>query len=468
MARLSDIPPELLGEMTPAVRALVDALLLRLKELESHVADLEAKLAKNSRNSSKPPSSEHPHAKPSPQKKPQSKRKPGGQRGHQKFERALIPTADCENVVTCKPDRCRGCGKSLRGRDRQPLRQQVWDVEIRPVVTEYQQHRLTCRRCGTSTCGTLPDCVDGRTGVVLASILVLLTAWFRTSRRKAALFASDICGVPCSAGHVSALEAKATTALQPIYNELAGILPDQSNLAIDETPFKRGRLRTWLWTFVASSFTVFVLRPTRKAIVLTETIGADFAGSINCDRAKMYFQHKTLQWCWAHLKRDFQALIDSSDNQLKRLGHDLMRETKKLFAEYAKCRDGTIQHATLRRNLQPVRNSVEGLLLRGFGTAAHGMCKELYNHKEHLWTFLADPEVEPTNNAGERSLRHGVIWRKLSFGTQSDRGDRFVETMLTIIETCQKQGKSVLGFVTQALRQTNTSIRILSLLPDTA
>ena len=145
-----------------------------------------------------------------------------------------------------------------------------------------------------------------------------------------------------------------------------------------------------------------------------------------------------------------------------------MRETKKLFAEYAKCRDGTIQHATLRRNLQPVRKSVEGLLLRGFGTAAHGMCKELYNHKEHLWTFLADPEVEPTNNAGERSLRHGVIWRKLSFGTQSDRGDRFVETMLTIIETCQKQGKSVLGFVTQALRQTHTSIRNLSLLPDTA
>ena len=125
MARLSDIPPELLDEMTPAVRAFVDALLLRLKELESHVADLEAKLAKNSRNSSKPPSSEHPHAKPSPQKKPQSKRKPGGQRGHQKFERALIPTAECENVVTCKPDRCRGCGKSLRGRDRQPLRQQV-------------------------------------------------------------------------------------------------------------------------------------------------------------------------------------------------------------------------------------------------------------------------------------------------------------------------------------------------------
>ena len=147
----------------------------------------------------------------------------------------------------------------------------------------------------------------------------------------------------------------------------------------------------------------------------------------------------------------------------------MMRETKKLFAEYARCRDGTINHATLRRNLQPVRKTVEGLLLRGFGTAARGMCKELYNHKEHLWTFLSDPDVEPTNNASERSLRHGVIWRKLSFGTQSDRGDRFVETLLTVIETCRKQGRSVLGFITAALDQTNTpTTQTQSLLPNTA
>jgi len=178
---MSDIPPELLDEMTPAVQAFVEVLLLRIAELEKRVEELEAKLAKNSRNSSKPPASEHPPAKPPPQKKPQSKRKRGGQRGHQKFERSLIPTVDCQEVVSCKPDRCRGCGKTLRGCDRQPLRQQVWDVEIRPVVTEYQQHRLTCWGCGTSTCGTRPDSVDGRTGPVLASILVLSAAEFTKS-----------------------------------------------------------------------------------------------------------------------------------------------------------------------------------------------------------------------------------------------------------------------------------------------
>ncbi len=152
------------------------------------------------------------------------------------------------------------------------------------------------------------------------------------------------------------------------------------------------------------------------------------------------------------MKRDFQALIDSPDNRLKRLGRDLMRETNKLFAEYAKCRDGTITHATLKRNLSPVRRQVEAYLLRGFGTAARGMCRELYDRKEHLWTFLDDPDVEPTNNTAERSLRHGVIWRKLSFGTQSQRGDRFVETMLTVIETCRQQNRSVLETVRQAIQ----------------
>jgi transposase len=436
--------------------ARIAVLEQRNAELEKRVQELEAKLGKNSRNSSKPPSAEHPHAKPPPKKKSKKKRKPGGQRGHQKFDRTLIPTNKCNGVVTCKPDACRGCGKTLRGRDSEPLRQQVWDVEIRPVVTEYQQHRLTCSGCGVSTCGTLPESVDGRTGPTLVSILVLMTSWFRASRRKAALFASEVCGVPCSAGHVSELEAKATKALEGAYNELAETLPDQPNLAIDETPFKRGRLKTWLWTFVAATFTVFAVRPTRKAVVLTEAIGADFDGSINCDRAKMYYQHDTLQWCWAHLTRDFQALIDSSDNKVKRLGYDLMRERNKLFAEYAKCRDGTILHATLRRNLTPVRRNVENYLLRGFGTAARGMCKELYNRKEHLWTFLKDPEVEPTNNAAERSLRHGVIWRKLSFGTQSERGDRFVETMLTVIETCRQQGRNVVQFITQALRNADS------------
>ena len=154
-----EITDDQISAFPPEARTIIRALLARNAQLEKRVAELEAKLGKNSGNSSKPPSTEHPHAKPEP-KKPKSKRRRGAQRGHRKFERTLIPTAECHDVVVCKPDECRCCGRRLRGTDPEPLRQQVWDVEIRPVVTEYQQHRLTCRGCGTGTCGVLPETVD--------------------------------------------------------------------------------------------------------------------------------------------------------------------------------------------------------------------------------------------------------------------------------------------------------------------
>jgi hypothetical protein len=122
-----------------------------------------------------------------------------------------------------------------------------------------------------------------------------------------------------------------------------------------------------------------------------------------CDRAKMYWSLGCLQWCWAHLKRDFQALIDSHDQQVKRLGHDLMRPTRKLFAAWARYRDGTITRAGMKRVMKPIRAEIEGLLLRGAFSGNErllGMCNELYDHRQWLWTFLDHEGVEPTNNRG--------------------------------------------------------------------
>ena len=102
----------------------------------------------------------------------------------------------------------------------------------------------------------------------------------------------------------------------------------------------------------------------------------------------------------------------------------------------------------------PVRRKAEQLLLRGMQSGnrdVRGTCRELYEHRGWLWTFLQHEGVEPTNNAGERSLRHAVIWRKLSFGTQSATGSRFVETMLTVIETCRQQHRNAFAFLTQAV-----------------
>ena len=450
-ARLQ-IPDELAAEMTPAVRAFVDVLLQRIANLEAEIAALN----KTPRNSSLPPSSEHPHAKPASQK-PSSGRKPGGQPGHLKHERALIPVEQCHDVVAVKPDACRRCGQPLTGADPEPLRHQVWEIpEIKPLVTEYQLHRLVCPCCAISTCGELPAGVpQGQAGPRLVALTALLMGCFKQSKRRVALFLMQVLNQPCSPGWVVKLQNQATAALAPAYEELARQLPTEPVLGIDESPTKEARTKSWLWTFVAGAYTVFAHRTTRAAAVLDELLTDAFHGVVNCDRAKMYGKQGRLQYCWAHLQRDFQALIDHPDHQVKRLGHDLMRPTKELFRLWARCRDGTITRRGFERLMQPIRQEIDGHLLRGVfsGNAKlQGMCRPLYDQRERLWTFLEVERVEPTNNASERALRPAVIWRKLSFGTQSAGGSRFVETILTVVETCHRQRRNSFEYITAAVQ----------------
>ena len=451
------VTEETIARQTPEAQAIIRLLLARIAELEARIAELERQgKGKTPQNSSLPPSTQHPHERPQPPKH-KSKRKRGGQPGHEKHERALIPTDQCDDVRPLKPTECRRCGAKLSGSDPEPLRHQVWDLpEIKPHVTEYQQHRLVCPCCGERTCARLPVGVPAsQAGPRLVALVALLMAYFRQSKRRTALFLETILGQPCSAAWTVKLQEQATDALRPSCGELAAALPQQPQLGIDESPTKEGQQKAWLWTFVAAQFTVFALRLTRAATVLTEHLTDRFCGVVVCDRAKMYWSLGCLQWCWAHLKRDFQALIDHPDPQVKRLGHDLMRPTRKLFTVWARYRDGPITRVGMKRLMQPIRAEIEGLLLRGAFSGnprLMGMCNELYDHRQWLWTFLDHEGVAPTNNGSERALRHAVIWRKLSFGTQSANGSRFVETMLTVIETCRQQGRNTFTFVTAAVQ----------------
>lgn len=443
------VTEDLIARQPPESQAIIRLLLAK-------IAELEARLNKTPRNSSLPPSTEHPHAKPTP-KKPKSGRKRGGQPGHPKHERTLIPVEQCSEVVPLIPENCRRCGEALTGSDSEPLRHQVWEIpEIKPLVTEYRRHRLTCPACFASTCGQLPPGVPhGQAGPRLIALTALLMGCFKQSKRRVALFLEQVLNQPCSPGWVVKLQDRATAAVTPAYEELAAQLPTESVLGIDESPTKEARTKSWLWTFVADSYTFFALRTTRAATVLHELLTDAFDGVVNCDRAKMYWKIGRPQWCWAHLKRDFQALIDHPDYQVKRLGRDLMPPTRMLFRHWARYRDGTISRVRMLRLMHPIREEINRLLLRGvFGgnSKLMGMCEPLYDHREWLWTFLDVEGVEPTNNASERALRPAVIWRKLSFGTQSTRGSRFVEAILTVVETCHRQSWNSFDYLTAAIQ----------------
>ncbi len=224
-------------------------------------------------------------------------------------------------------------------------------------------------------------------------------------------------------------------------------------LHLDESPTKQGQAKAWVWVFVAATFTYFACRTSRGAEVPQQVLGATFDGVIHCDRARMYWAlGGRLQWCWKHLKRDFQALCDGPCRVGKRLGHDLLRPTNQLFALWQKVRDGTLSRCAFQKQMRPLRAQVEAYLRAATSTRVAGFCKELWEYRDRLWTFVEVAGVQPTNNAAEQALRHAVIWRKLSFGTQSAAGSRFVERLLTVVETCRRQKRNTFTWLTEAVR----------------
>lgn len=462
------IPAQIEAEMTPAVKAFVLAAFGRL---EARIRELEDQLQKlTPRNSSLPPSTEHPHAKPTRPQKPGNRRKRGGQKGHQRFTRELVPAEQCQEVVVCHPAACRRCGGGLVIDPSHPQRHQVWDLPpIQPVITEYQLHRGHCDCCGIDTSAELPEGVPrGQCGPRLAALTGLLMAHFRQSKRRASMFLTDLLNIPCSTGWTVKIQNLVSQAVAIPYQELRQALRDQNQLFVDESPTKEGAHKAWLWVAVARLFAVFGIFRSRKRESLEDLVGNYQGIILNCDRAKMYLDGKRLQWCWAHLKRDIQRLIDSSDRQEKRMGHDLLRQQKLLFEHWRRYRAGQIQWATFQSLARPIREEFDALLLRGIyrgNDQLHGFCNELYSRRQHLWTFTRVQGIEPTNNTAERALRPAVIYRKLSFGTQSANGSRYLERLLTVTETCRLQGRNVYTYLIEAMQASFAGHRSPSLLP---
>jgi transposase len=200
------ITEEIIARQPPEAQAIIRLLLARIAELETQVGELTARIealerqakGKTPENSSLPPSTQHPHNRPQ-QPRHKSKKKRGGQPGHEKHERPLIPTDECDDVHPLRPTECRRCGTKLSGRDPEPLRHQVWELpEIKPIVTEYQRHRLTCPACGETTCAELPAGVPhGQSGPRLMAFVALLMAYYRQSKRRTAEFLKTLLGQPC-------------------------------------------------------------------------------------------------------------------------------------------------------------------------------------------------------------------------------------------------------------------------------
>src|SRR3954470_2808694 len=459
------LPQALWDTLSPEVQAAVSGL---VQSFEERIADLEEQLGKNSANSSKPPSSDPPSVKRRPPA-PASGRKRGGQPGHHRKARPLVPPEQLRQVIDCKPPRCRWCKDALAGDDPEPIRHQVAEVPpVAPVVDEYRLHRLVCPRCRTSTCATLPPGVPrGAFGPRLRAILRVLRGGYRLGKRPVRRLAFDLLGLSISVGMICRLERQSADELEAPVEELREYVREAAVAHIDETSWWQGRDKMWLWTAVTRLVTVFTIAPSRGADVARDMLGTDAQKVVISDRLTSYSWIKRRQFCWAHLNRDFQAMFDRGceSAEVVRL---LLGHSERLFDWWHRVRDGTMARATLRSKVAMMRFSIREDLRRGVkcgGPKTAGTCRELLAGESHLWTFVRVEEVEPTNNDAERALRHGVIYRKLSGGTESEAGSRFVERMLSVVATCRQQEVNVLDYLTRCYQASQDGQPAPSLLP---
>lgn len=463
----------------PDLSSLPEWARVLIADLQRRVAELEARLAKDSSNSSKPPSSDPPFrqrgkkkARPGP-----DKRKRGGQPGHEPHNRAMLAPEKCDAIVDHRPAACPCCGEALVGCDAAPQRHQVTEIPpAKAVVTEHRLHRLACARCGARTRAELPRGVPATSfGPRLQAAAAMLVGAHRVPRRGVRELLATLFGANVSLGAISKMETRTAAAMEKPFDEIAEHARKAPAAHADETPWPDGpsgestveiapgarlveksRKRLgWMWTLATKDATIFLIRETRSREAARVLLGEGGGRVLTTDRYAAY-SHLPLdarQLCWAHLRRDFAALCTNPNTETARLGELLSMKTGELFAAWSRLENGAAR-SDFDASIAKLREEFSVLLAHGAALAEEKtarFCKGLEQVFPALWTFSRIDGVEPTNNRAERALRHAVCLRKTSFGTMSASGARFIERLLSLRETLRIAGTNLHDFLTQAI-----------------
>ena len=483
-------------EQTPvSVRKAMEQLVLKLEQVEQRLKELEIenqqlreKVNRHSGNSHSPPASDPPNRQKGQKKRATRGKKRGGQPGHRGHSRPLYPVEACESVEDHYPQICGCCGEELTGVDPNPYRHQV--VEIPPIkllIEEHRLHQLSCPHCGKETRAVLPEEVEasgyGETVVAMVSVL---SGMYRHSVRMVVSAMSDLFGVKISLGTVNRLRKEASEALSEPVEEAKTYVQSAPVVGADETGFGQGnadgqnphKKRAWLWVAVTPWVSFFCVMLSRSTAAAQSLLGKNFSGILNSDRYNAYnwVDVAQRQLCWAHLKREFTKISERSGVS-RQLGRDLLAQQKKLFRLWHRVRDGTLSRSEFQSLASRLRQRVRELLQQGADYSIGcrektplaktvRTCRQLLKVEPALWLFVTVEGLEPTNNAAERAIRPAVLWRRTSFGSQSEAGSVFVARMLTVVTSLRSQNRNILEFMTEAVRASRQGSSPPSLLPQ--
>jgi transposase len=405
---------------------------------------LKERLGLNCKNSSIPSSKELYKIKnKTPRKK--SERNQGAQKGHKGHVRE-VSQADHIVDVNLESNLCE-CGGKICLSGKPHIHQNIELPEIKPIVTQYNLQRGRCNLCGKRRKAKLPDnATSDLFGPKVKSTIAALNGFYKNSKRETENILKNLFNLKISLGTISNSEARVSNLLKDAYEDIESELSYSKLLHIDETShYNKGKLG-WCWMFTNNNASMIKLEDSRGMKVLEKSVFGKDDSVIVTDRyaAYNYFNSQMRQICWAHLLRDFERFANSLNIGIKDLGEYLKKIAMELFGlRKALCRDQIDMKFFLRR-VRKLRKRSSYYLYKIICTksAIHAarVAKNILRSEEMMWRFMDDVKNIPlTNNHAERQIRHYVLYRKNSYFTQSERGNRFLERIISLYLTWKQR-----------------------------
>lgn len=437
------ITEEDLANTPPAVLKLLLHLIERITQQEERIAqqekrieELEAKLGMNSSNSSKPPSTDSPYKEKKTGRKPKQRKKRKG------YRQELLPPTKANNIL---PGPCT-CGCKEHSKVAPYYTHQHIELpEINADVTHFILHKGICAQCGKLNKGYTPPAFSTGFGARFSALVAELGGIDGNSRETIQTFCSSVLGIPISLGAVQKIIDRASLAITPHYEAIRAKARAQQVNHLDETTWKKHGKLHWLWVMTSTAVAHFMVHPNRSKEAFQELIGA-WEGILVSDGYALYQQWiHGRQTCLAHLIRRAGGLSERKDPELAKCGKWAKAELQRL-CKMAKAPPTLAQWQSLYARLCRLI-----ALYRDSENDAGIFIRHLEKEMDAMFTFLIEESVEPTNNTAERMIRYAVLWRKRSQGTRSEKGNRWVERILSLRQTCRLQGKSTYDVLVDAI-----------------
>ena len=424
-----DQTPIVMQHLVVQLLAIIQQQAERIQALEARIADLEARVQQRSHNCARPPSSDPPYEKRPARAGPHGK--PGAKPGHRGHQQALLAPTE---VIEVKPPAC-ACGQT-ECLDTSPYyTHQVIELpEIQMIVRHFVLYEAYCPQCGKVTKAHVPPEASAGQGPRLTALIGELSGSQRDSRSAVQEFCASVLGVHISRGAIQRAVDRVSEAIQPHYDAMAAKAREATVNYIDETTWYQHGVLAWLWVMVNPTVALFKVQASRSKAAF-EALVKHWAGILVSDGYGVYCQWvHARQTCLAHLIRRARGLSERKDPDLARFGRRVLAELQRLVHwAHAPPTAGAVQtwYARLVHLLHQYRSRQD---------EAGKFARTLEREMGALWTFVVEKGVDPTNNRAERALRFAVLWRKLMQGTYNAKGDRWVERILSLRETCRLRG----------------------------